>query len=154
ERIITLATEQGFPFWLAQGTMVRGWALVEQGQVKDGIAQVRQGLTAYRAMGHELGRPSWLAHLAWAYGKEGQAEEGLSILAEALASVDKTGERIHEAGLYWLKGELTLKQSPVPGPKSKVVAEAEACFHKALDIARKQQAKSLELRAAMSLSRL
>ena len=91
--------------------------------------------------------------LAEAYGKVGQTEEGLSLMAEALALVDKTGERYPEAELYRLKGELTL-QSTVPGPKSKVEEEAEACFLKALEIARKQQAKSLELRAVMSLSRL
>ena len=86
------------------------------------------------------------------YGKAGQAEEGLAALAEALTVVDKSGERFYEAELYRLKGTLTL-QSQVQGPKSQV-EEAEACFHRAIEIARRQQAKSLELRAAMSLARL
>jgi len=117
-------------------------------------------------MGQELSRPFFLALLAGAYGKIGQAEEGLAVLAEALDAVNKTGEHVYEAELYRLKGELTLQQSKVRGPKSKVPstqrltpstqveAEAEACFHRAIEIARRQQAKSLELRAVMSLSRL
>ena len=142
---------------------MRGWALVEQGRGEEGIAQMRQGIADYKATEAEAVRSYYLALLAEAYGEIGQAEEGLSVLAEALAFVDKTGERFHEAELYRLKGTLTL-QSEVRGPKSEVSdpqpltpspqAEAEACFHKAIEIARRQQAKSLELRAAMSLSRL
>ncbi len=92
--------------------------------------------------------------LAEAYGKAGQAEEGLVALAEALTVVDKSGERFCEAELYRLRGELTLAQSRVQRLESSVQKEAEACFHKAIEIARRQQAKSLELRAVMSLSRL
>jgi len=92
------------------------------------------------------------ALLAEVYGKGGQVAEGLSALAEALAQVDKTGERVYEAELYRLKGELTL-QSSVQSLESRV-KEAEVCFHKAIEIARRQQAKPLELRALMSLSRL
>jgi predicted ATPase len=86
--------------------------------------------------------------LAEAYGKAGQAEEGLRLLAEALAHVDSTEERFYEAEVYWLKGELLLRQA-IPDE-----AQAETCLHQALDIARHQQAKSWELRAAVSLSRL
>jgi len=96
----------------------------------------------------------FLALLAEAYGKGGQAEEGLHVLAEALAHVDKTGERYYEAELYRLKGELTLQQLKVQGSKFKVEEEVEECFLKAIEIARWQQAKSLELRAVMSLARL
>jgi len=115
ERTIALSTEQGFPFWLALGTILRGWALTEQGQIEEGLVQMRQGLTAYEATGSELGRSSYLALLAEAYGKVGQVEGGLALLAEALAAVDKTGERHYEAELYRLKGELTL-QSRVRKP--------------------------------------
>ena len=104
EAVITLSTEQGFPYWLAVGTIVRGGALAEQGQEEEGIAQIRQGMAAYRATGAELWRSYFLALLAEAYGKVGQVEEGLSVLAEALAMVDKTGERYYEAELYRLKG--------------------------------------------------
>jgi predicted ATPase len=82
-----------------------------------------------------------------------QAEEGLTLVAEALAMVHQTGEWYYEAELYRLKGTLTL-QSKVQDPKSKVEEEAEECFHKAIKIACSQQAKSFELRAVMSLSRL
>jgi len=94
----------------------------------------------------------YLVLLAEAYGKVGQVEDGLAALAEALTMVDKTVERVYEAELYRLKGELTLQFS-IQSLESRV-EEAAACFLKAIEIARKQQAKSLELRAVMSLSRL
>src|SRR5262249_2487732 len=126
----------------------------EQGQGEEGITQIRQGLSAYQATGTELARTYQLILLTEAYGKKGQAKEGLGVLAEALALVDKTGERYYEAELYRLKGELTLPQSSVQGLASSVQKEAEECFWKAIEIARRQSAKSLELRAVMSLSRL
>ena len=150
EEAIALSREQEFPFWLALGTFLRGWALTEQGQGEEGIAQMRQGLAAYQATGAEMIRPWCLALLVKAYGKEGQTEEGLSVLAEALAVVDKNDERVYEAELYRLKGELTL-QSESRSPAVRIT-EAAACLHQALDIARHQQAKSLELRAATSLA--
>jgi len=157
EAALTLATEQGSPYWIAGGAMLRGWALAAQGQAEEGIAQIRQGLTAYRATGAELVRPYYLALLAEAYGQGGQAEAGLAVLAEALAAVEKTGERWWEAELYRLKGELLLQsggqslESGVSNPQSAVAA---TYFHQALDTARRQQTKSLELRTAMSLARL
>ncbi len=165
EAAIALSTEQGFPFFLTQGVIFRGVVLAEQGWGHEGIAQIQQGIAAFRATGAELYRPYFLALLAEAYGKVEQAEEGLAVLAEALAVLDKTGERFYEAELHRLKGELTLKQSGVRGPESEVSntqhlapsthaeAEVEACFHQAIDIARRQSAKSLELRATTSLAR-
>jgi predicted ATPase len=153
EAIVTLATEHGFSVWEAMGSVYRGWALAEQGQVEEGIAQLRQSMAACRAIGIELGRPYSLALLAEAYGKVGRIEEGLASLEEALDTVNKTGERLHEPEVYRLKGMLML-QSKVQGSKSKVKEEAEECFGKAIEIARKQQAKSWELRAATSLARL
>jgi len=165
EAAITLSAEQGFSDWSAVGTILQGWALAEQGQGEEGIAQMRQGLAAYRATGAETLRPYYLALLAEAYEKVGQVEEGLNILAEALSLVDKNGERMYEAELYRLKGQLTLQKFQVSGSKFQVEnssesgvrspeSEAEECFLKALEVARRQQAKSLELRAAMSLARL
>jgi predicted ATPase len=163
ESTITLSIEQESPFWLTLGTILRGWALVEQGQGEEGITQMREGLAAYRVTGAELRWPYYLALLAGAYGKVGQAEEGLSVLPEALATVDRTGERFYEAEVYRIKGQLVL-QSGVRSLESEnpstqhlapsTQAEAEECFLKAIEIARKQQAKSLELRAVMSLVRL
>jgi TOMM system kinase/cyclase fusion protein len=144
---MAFSTEHGFTQYLALGMNMRGWAFAVQGQGEEGIAQLHQGLAAYRAAGAELGRPHRLALLAEAYGEVGQKEAGLTVLAEALAVVDKTGELFWEAELYRLKGELLLRQA-------NPTAEVEACFRQALDIARQQQAKSLELRAAISLSRL
>jgi predicted ATPase len=143
---IALCTEQGFALYLSRGTILRGWTMAEQGHGAEGLAQMRQGLAAYQATGAEVFRPYYLAFLAEAHGNVGQAEEGLTLLAEALASVHKTGERIYEAELFRLKGELLLAVS------TDCDAEAEACFHQALSVARRQQAKALELRAAMSLS--
>jgi predicted ATPase len=148
EALIALSTEQSFPHWLPYGTILRGWALTAQGKGAEGIAQMRQGLAAYQVTRSKLNRPYLLSLLAEAYGKVGQPEEGLTVLVEALALVDSTGERYWEAELHRRKGELLLMQQ---GQK---VGEAEECFRQALDIARRQQAKSLELRAAMSLSRL
>jgi len=118
-----------------------------------GIAQIRQGLTTLRVMGIESSRPHNLALLAEAYGKAGQIEEGLAALTEALATIHR-GERYFEAELYRLKGELTLAQSSVQSLGSSVQKEAEECFLKGIEVARRQQAKSLELRAVMSLARL
>jgi TOMM system kinase/cyclase fusion protein len=148
DAVITLSSEHGFAVYLAWGTMLRGWTLAEEGQGGEGIVQMRQGLAAWRATGSEVFRPYYLALLAEACGKRGQGEEGLRMLAEALALVENTGERWWEAELHRLKGELLLKQT-IPNEQ-----QAEACFDQALDVARHQQAKSLELRAAMSLSRL
>src|SRR3990170_4139523 len=85
EAVITLSSEQGFMLWLAGGTILRGWALAEQGQEEEGIAQIRQGLAAWRATWQEWTRPYFLALLAETYGKVGQVEEGLAVLDEALA---------------------------------------------------------------------
>jgi predicted ATPase len=133
---------------------MRGWVLAEQGQGEEGIAQMRRGLAACRATGAELERPFYLTLLAEAYGKGGQVEEGLQVLAEALDAVDKSGERFCEAELYRLKGALTLARSRVQGLTSIVQKEAEACFLNAIKVARQQQAKSWELRATVSLARL
>ena len=146
--LIALAIDQGFPFWDSWGTVLRGWALAEQGQCAEGIAQLRQGIAAWRATGAELQLPYYLALLVEAYRKAGQVEEGLRVLAEALAAVHKTGERQHEAELHRLKGALLLAQDGADAH------EAECCFRQAMDVACQQQAKSLELRAALSLSRL
>jgi predicted ATPase len=129
--------------------------------------QIQEGLAAVRATEAELWVPLFLGAVAQGYAQGGQAQEGLRMVAEALAIVEKNEERWNEAELYRLKGELTLQEEfkvqssefKVPRPQplipnSQAEAEAEACFLKAIEIARKQQAKSLELRAVMSLVRL
>jgi predicted ATPase len=154
---MALSTEQGFALWLAWGTIMWGWALAEQGQVEEGIAQIQQGLESYQATGAELGGPYFLSLLAEAYRKVGQLGEGLTVLGGALDLVHKNKERHYEAELYRLKGELTRQQSNAQGPMLEVAharSEAEEWFWQAIELARRQQAKSLELRAVMSLSRL
>jgi predicted ATPase/class 3 adenylate cyclase len=150
ETLIALSREQGFALTLGWGIIYRGWALAEQGQVEEGITQIRQGLIAYRATGAEVARPHFLALLAEACGKGRQIEEGLNALAEALAIVHKNGEREYEAELYRLKGELLRAHD---GHKGKI-DDVEQYFLQALAVARHQQAKSLELRAATSCARL
>ena len=116
ETAISLATEQGFAFFLALGTIIRGRALVGQKQIEEGIAQIRQGLTGLVAMGAGFyTRAHFLTLLAEAYGKAEQWKEALSVLTEALAVVAKTGERFYEAELYRIKGQLIL-QSAVRKP--------------------------------------
>jgi predicted ATPase len=154
EAVNALATEHGFNQRLAVGTIQRGWALAVQGQGEAGLAQIRQGLEAHRATGTDLGQPYRLALLAEAAGCAGQADEGLRVLAEALALVEHTGERQWEAELYRLKGALLLSYTAGVGFPATLTEEAETCFQRAVDIARQQHAKALELRAATSLARL
>jgi predicted ATPase len=121
---------------------------MHQGQAQEGIAQIEQGLRAHRATGAEAGRPNWLALLAEAHGIMGQPEAGLAVLTEALTLVETTGERLYEAELHRLRGALLLQQN------SANQAEAENFFYQAIVVAQKQSAKSLELRAAISLAKL
>jgi len=148
EASLALCTEHGFKQFWATGQIHRGWGLTMQGQVEEGIAQMHQGLIALRATGAELGRPYWLMLLAEAHGIQGDPEEGLTLLTEALMLMDTTGERWYEPELYRLKGVLLVQQS------SDNHAEAESSFHKAIAIAQSQQAKSWELRATTSLAKL
>jgi predicted ATPase len=165
EAAIALCTEYGLgESRLAHANVWKGWALAAQGRHEEGISLMRRGIAAFHAAGAELLRQYWLALLSEVYAKMGQPEQGRHALAEAWAITDKTGERCWEAELHRLGGELTLAQSRVQSLASSVQnpqsafrnpqLEAETCFRKAIEIARKQQAKSLELRAAMSLARL
>lgn len=148
EILIRLCTEQGFPLYLASAIILCGWALAIQGQTAEALAPMRQGLAAARATGAEMLVPYFLALLAEACGHAGHADEGLHLLAEALAVADTTGERWYEAELYRLQGALLLARSPHQH------TDAETCFQYALDIAGAQHARSWELRTAVSLSRL
>jgi len=143
-----LCTEHRIPYWFAWGPILRGWALTEQGQRPEGKKQLRQGLAAYSATGAEIGRPVFLGLLAEAYLKGRQATKGLAVVAEALDMVHRTGDSFGEPELHRIKGELLSALSSNSYP------EAESCFRQALDVSRRQNAKSFELRAAMSLSRL
>jgi predicted ATPase len=110
---------------------------------------MRQGLAALQAMGLVANRPRLLLLLAEAYGRTGQADQGLSVLDEALAQVEQTTARVSEAELHQLRGELRLMQGAGGAETA-----AGACFQRAIEVARQQRARSWELRAAMSLCRL
>jgi TOMM system kinase/cyclase fusion protein len=161
EALLALSTAQGFQQWLAMGPILQGWALAIQGQAEAGRGRLQQGLAAFRQGGAQMLLSYFLGLLAEVQGRAGDPEAGLHMVDEALTEVDKRGEGFYAAELYRLKGELLLQ----PCVRSLAAAvstlnarhqtlDAEACFQQALDIARRQQAKSLELRAATSLSRL
>jgi serine/threonine protein kinase/predicted ATPase len=152
EAIAAIAREHGLSLWRANSLIMGGWALVEQGEGASGLAQLRQGLTEWVATGAETHRTYFLGLLAEALGREGRIAEGLEVLAEALTFVSGTGTVFYAAELHRLQGEFLLSQE---GTEAEIACrEAEACFRRALTVARGQQAKSLELRAAMSLTRL
>ena len=146
EELISMSTEQGFPLWRAFGTIHRGWAKVQSGNVGEGISLLRGGLMDYRATGSEAWTPHYTTLLAEACEIAGQLEEGVTLLDDASRMIERTGERWFVAELNRLKGRLLLRQGHTE--------EAEILYRKALSIAREQEAKLWELRAAVSLARL
>jgi class 3 adenylate cyclase/predicted ATPase len=148
EAAITLSTKQGFPQWVAMGTSMRGWALIMQSQGEEGQAQVRQGIAAWRTTGAALNVPYLCTVLADVSDHLRHTADGLQALAEAHALMEQYEERWWEAEIARLRGVLLLQQTGKPQ------AEAETWLRRALDVAHRQQAKSLELRSAVSLSQL
>jgi predicted ATPase len=148
DALLTLATTHTFPYWAVAGRVWQGWALAMQGTGEAGVAQIRQELATTAALEQALARPVWLVLLAEAAGHIGQIAEGLGWLAEALTAFAVTGRGDLLAEAYRLQGALLVHQAGLH------TAQAETCFQQALAIARRQQAKSLELRAAVGLSRL
>jgi predicted ATPase len=154
---IALATQQGMAVFTPLCSIHRAWAAAMQGQCREGIIQIRQGMAALETIGEEVSKPYYLYMLADIYRRTGQPAEGLQLVVEGLRLIDATSARSSEAELHRLHGELLLapsnsqSQSQRPEPKTE---EAEACFQRALAVARRQQAKSWELRAATSLARL
>jgi predicted ATPase len=146
ESVIALSSEHGLTDHWATG--LRGWAMAEQGRSEEGIAQLREGLAASRATEAGLWRPYFLCLLAEAWRETGRLDDGLNALTEALAATDEHEIRFYEAEAHRFKGELLSKQD------DSNAAEAQSCLERAIEIARTQSAKSLELRATMSLARL
>jgi predicted ATPase len=146
EELIAVATEQGFPHWRALGTICRGWVKVQNGDPTEGISLFRRGLSTFRAGGSEVALPHWIILLARAYEIAGQVEEAVNLLDEALQNVARTGERRDEAEASRHKGRLLARQGHTE--------TAEELYRNALSIAREQEAKLWELRAAASLARL
>ena len=148
EAALTLATAQGLPLYVGLASHLRGWALAMQGQREAGMAQMHQGLAGLLATGQALAQPFCLVRMAEAAGYTGDVDQGLHLLAEALAAFEASGRGDMLTEAYRLQGEFLLRQA-VPD-----AIQAEACFQQALALARRQQARSWELRAAMSLARL
>jgi class 3 adenylate cyclase/predicted ATPase len=146
EQLVAVTTEQGFAFWGAAGTVYRGWVKVKNGDVAEGISLLRSGSSAYRATGAETAVPYFLALLARACKIAGQVQEAVTRLDDALQIVERTGERWFAAELNRHKGQLLLRQGQSEA--------AEELYRKALSIAREQEAKLWQLRAAASLARL
>jgi len=144
DQLVAVTTEQGFPFWRAQGTIVRGWVKVKNGDVAEGISLLRSGSAAFRATRAE--GTYFIALLAMACEITGQIEEAVTLLDDALQIAERTGERWFAAELNRHKGRLLLRQGHSEA--------AEELYRKALSIAEEQGAKLWELRAAMSLARL
>lgn len=138
-----LSAEQGFPYWAVFGTFHHGWVLVQQGRAEEGVEEMSQSIVDAKTVGATVGYTLRLALLAEAHGRAGRAREGLALLAEAMEASRCTGERVYEAEICRLRGE-QLRQE----------AEAETCFHEAIQVARQQGAKSWELRGTTSLCRL
>ncbi len=145
---IALATEQSFPLWLAMGMPLAGWVEVEQEQREAGLLQLQKGMTAFEGTGAQVFWPNMLILLADSYAQLGRIETGLTTVEAALTTIENNGERVSEAELYRIKGELLLQQSLTQD------AQAEYCFVNSLAISRRQQAKMLELRASVNLGRL
>jgi class 3 adenylate cyclase/predicted ATPase len=145
---LALCVEQGLDAYGNWSLLPRGWALAQLGDVPAGIADIRTALEGRLATGTRAVLPRFLASLGEAYGMAGQVEEGLEAMEQAVQTVQENDERLYEAEVYRLKGELLMKRSvpDMPG--------AEACFRQAIEVARRQQAKSWELRAAVSLGLL
>ena len=146
DELVSLTIEQGFRQWHAQGTIYRGWVQARLGNVAEGMPLLRSGIIAFRASGTEAWLPHFLALHARACDLAAKAEEGLSLLDEAMQVVDRTGERWLEAELYRLNGQLLLRRG--------LAEAAENRYREALRIAREQEGKLWELRAAVSLARL
>jgi predicted ATPase len=144
---IAISTEFGFPYYLAWGTILHGWAVAERGEVERGIAQMREGLAAIRATGCEYRRSYYLSLLAQVCGRAGQIDEGLALLQEALTSAEASGEHWNDAELYRLRGEL-LAASGAP------TGEVRRMLQEAVDVASRQGATALVVRAERSLQRL
>ena len=156
--VIELSSEQGTPLFELWGRVFHGWVQTKRGQIEKGIAEIQQAIDTNLEAGSKNFNSANLAILADAYGEEDKIEEGIGVIDDALAFVEETEERYYESELYRLKGELLKASgsSSSSGSKkrSEVESEIEECFNKALEVARRQGAKSWELRAAMSMSRL
>ena len=146
--VVRLADEKGAALWKALGTMQKGCVLAQSGKASEAIQMITSGITMYRSTGSRLYLPIFLSHLSKAYGELGQFDQAWRYTGEAMAAVETTKERWYEAEIHRVTGEIALKLPQLGS------SQAETYFERALNVARMQQAKSWELRAAMSMARL
>jgi predicted ATPase len=148
EEVVGLAEQLGFPFWLGWGRALRGWVRVESGEGEAGIAEMQQAMVELARIGTGLGAPLFLSMLAEGLRKVGRHDEALGALGLGLAQAEQQGQHFYDAELHRLRAEILLDMD------GNAVEEAEALFNQSLEIARRQEAKTFELRAATSLARL
>ena len=148
DELVALADEKGAPFWKALGMATQGCVFALAGQASDAVALIASSIATYRSTGSSHWMPLCLSILARAYAQLDLFDDAWRCIDEAIAAVEATRERWNEANIHRIAGEITL-MSPEPD-----AAKAEACFERGLAVAREQQAKSWELRAATSMARL
>jgi adenylate cyclase len=167
EELFTLSYEQGFSYWSTEGAIRHAWTASRQGQLEEGLAQMHQPVAALQARGEEIAHPYALYRLADVYGRAGNPEEGLRIVTQGLVIASQQGRMLWEVNFHCQKGNLILQQEsqeskgnkqktlPMPNlqPVTPSTQEAETCSLKSIEIAQRQQAKSWELRATVSLAR-
>jgi predicted ATPase len=153
QTLVDLCQQHSLPLWLGIAASLEGWVMLERGQVAAGVARIREGYVGLQATGSRLFLPHLSGWLAEGHAALGQMTEALNLIDAGLEFVDQTGERWWEAELYRIKGELLIKDE---GRTLQIKEEesAEACLLKSIDAARRQEAKSLELRSTVSLARL
>jgi predicted ATPase len=155
ETVIAYTTEQGVPFWMSHGLVLRGWALAEQGEIERGTADLEQGLASMTAMGTDLGRSAHYAHLAAATARAGRFTEARGLIERSKALVAATGERYYEPEILRLDAELVLAEAGgADDAPSEARARAEALLHTAIACASIQGARTLELRTTTALARV
>jgi predicted ATPase len=148
DELIALADDRGATYWKAQGTAEQGYLLALTGRASDAVRAIISGITSLRSTGATLYEPQHLWHLAMAYAELGQLEDAWRCIDDAIEKVESSKEKWCEAEVHRIAGEIALK-SLAPDPE-----KANAHFDRALAVARQQQTKSWELRAAMSMARL
>jgi predicted ATPase len=148
DEMVILATQKGVGFWKAFGVLYQSIASALLGNASDAVQKIASAISAYRSMGSTLFLPEYLGHLANAHTQLGQVDDAWRCIAEAMTITKASGETWYEAELHRISGEIALHSPEPDAPK------AEAHFDRALAVARVQQAKSFELRAAMSMARL
>ncbi len=148
DEVVALADKKGAPFWKATAIVFKGCVLALTGKAADAVQMITSGITAWRSTGSTLWLPMYLSYLAWAHTELDQLDDAWRCIGEAMAAVETTKETWFEAEVHRIAGEIALM---MPEPDA---AKAEGYFERALSVARAQQAKSWELRAASSMARL